>query len=64
MVKTLWVQAIELVGSEAAEVYFLLCAERGIKPSPVELVGSYTGFTVEIDADGVATIKHRFDIDN
>ena len=64
MVKTLWVQAIELVGPDVSAVYFQLCKERGIKPHPTELVGSYVGFTVEVDADGVATIKHRFDIDN
>ncbi|EKU98104.1 hypothetical protein Lepto7375DRAFT_7365 [Leptolyngbya sp. PCC 7375] len=62
MVKTLWVQAIQLVGSDVAKAYFELCAQRGVKPDPVELVGSYTGFAVEVDANGVATVKHQFDI--
>lgn len=61
MVKTLWVKAIELMGPEVSQAYFERCAALGIKPHPVELVGSYTGFTVEIGAEGLATVKHQFD---
>lgn len=66
---TAWAIAAESLrgryGSELTEdivrVYHELCAQEGVEPDPTDLIGAYRGFTVEVDADGVATIQHRFE---
>ena len=61
MTKTPLAIAITKLGPEAASAYFALCAERGVRPDPEEMLGSHW-VVILVDADGVATVEHRFDI--
>lgn len=61
MTKTPLAVAIEKLGPEAASTYFALCAERGVRPDPDEMIASHW-VVIVVDVDGVAILQHRFDI--
>lgn len=52
-------------GSDLAQdivrVYHELCAGLGVEPDPTDMIGAYRGFTVEVDVNGLATVKHHFE---
>lgn len=61
MTKTPLAVAITKLGPEAASAYFALCAERGVRPDPAEMIASHW-VVIVVDANGVASVEHRFDI--
>ena len=60
--KTAWAIALENLGGPALNVYFLLCLEKGREATPDDAVASYQGTVIEVDANGVGTVRHLFDL--
>ena len=60
--KTAWAIALENLGGPALRAYFQLCLEKRLEATPEDAVASYQGTVIEVDADGVATERHLFDL--
>ena len=60
--KTAWAIALDVLGGPALRAYFKICLEKGLEATPEDAVTSYRGFKIEVDADGIATEKHHFDL--